>query len=344
MKISICIPQYNRINYLLKSLEIIAFQSYQNIEIIISDDFSTDDTEKQIKNIIPTYKYPIIYQKNDTNKGYDYNYRNCISMASGDYAFVIGNDDSIFGKQSIQYLVEFLINNNLPEIGFCNMIEESTGGTIINRSINSTVIGSGVEVALKYYSCFSFVGGLIYKKSTFDKYNTSKYDGSIYAQMYLGVYIIIKEAKLFSIHEPLVLKDIVLENEHRNSYKDTIAKKWKDYKVVDGGLPSVIHVLIAALKDSDQLTQQRVYLVFKRIYSITYPHWILDYKQNDALPEAFGLMVGLHPSKNNDLKILSLYFQIKIYLIYYLITLFSMLFPLFLYKPFKQRIYTFLKK
>lgn len=344
MKISICIPQYNRIKYLLKSLEIIAFQSYQNIEIVISDDFSTDDTEKQIKNIIPTYKYPIIYQKNDTNKGYDFNYRNCISIASGDYAFVIGNDDSIFGKQSIQYLVEFLINNNLPDIGFCNMIEESTGGTIINRSINSTVIGSGVEVALKYYSCFSFVGGLIYKKSTFDKYNTSKYDGSIYAQMYLGVYIIIKESRLFSIHEPLVLKDIVLENEHRNSYKDTIAKKWKDYKVVDGGLPSVIHVLIAALKDSDQLTQQRVYLVFKRIYSITYPHWILDYKQNDALPEAFGLIVGMHPSKNNNLKILSLYFQIKIYSIYYLITLFSMLFPLFLYKPFKQRIYTFLKK
>jgi glycosyltransferase involved in cell wall biosynthesis len=344
MKISICIPQYNRVKYLLKSLEIIAFQSYENIEIVISDDCSTDDTEEQIRSIIPTYKYPIIYHKNEINKGYDFNYRNCISLASGKYAFVIGNDDSIWGNNSIQYLVNFLNENNFPDIGFCNMIEESTGGTLINRAVTTKLIGTGVDVALKNYSCFSFVGGLIYKKDTFDKYNTSKYDGSIYAQMYLGVYIINTGAQLFSIHEPLVLKDIVLENEHRNSYKDTIAKKWKNYKVVDGGLPSVIHVLIGALNDSDQLTQQRVYSVFKRIYSITYPHWILDYKQNDALPEAFGLSVGMHPSKNNDLKILSLYFQIKIYLIYYLFTLFSMLFPVFVYKTFKQKIYSFLKK
>ena len=38
MKISICFPQYNRIAYLLKSLNLISKQSYDNIEIIISDD------------------------------------------------------------------------------------------------------------------------------------------------------------------------------------------------------------------------------------------------------------------------------------------------------------------
>lgn len=344
MKISICIPQYNRINYLLNSLERISHQNYDNIEIVISDDCSIDDTESQINRIKLLYKFPIVYHKNSVNKGYDFNYRNCISLASGDYTIVIGNDDSIFGNNSISFLVNFLIKNDYPDIGYCNMIEESTGGTFINRAINTKIIGKGVEVALKNYSCFSFVGGLIYKKSTFDKYNTSVYDGSIYAQMYLGVFMINSGAKLFSIHEPLVLKDIVLENEHRNSYRDTIAKKWKDFKVVDGGLPSVIHVLIGALKDSNQLTQQRVYSIFKRIYSITYPHWILDYKQNDALPEAFGLSVGMHPSKNKDFQILSFYYQIKIYLTYYLVTLFSISFPVFIYKIIKQNIYSFLKK
>ena len=110
MKISICIPQFNRIQYLLKSLEIITFQSYDNIEIVISDDCSTDDTEEQIKNIISKYKYPIIYHKNIKNRGYDFNYRNCISLATGDYAFVIGkiitgslyeklsNDPNLFDK------------------------------------------------------------------------------------------------------------------------------------------------------------------------------------------------------------------------------------------------------
>ncbi len=61
MKLSICIPQYNRINYLLESLLIIEDQTYPNIEIVISDDCSTDDTEERIKSLIPRHKYPIIF-------------------------------------------------------------------------------------------------------------------------------------------------------------------------------------------------------------------------------------------------------------------------------------------
>ena len=52
MKISICIPQYNRINYLLKSLSIIERQLYPDIEIVISDDCSTDDTRSADNGLI----------------------------------------------------------------------------------------------------------------------------------------------------------------------------------------------------------------------------------------------------------------------------------------------------
>lgn len=344
MKISICIPQYNRIEYLLKSLQIIEQQTYQNIEIIISDDCSTDDTEFKIKELIPRYKYPIKYYKNAINKGYDYNYRNCICLANGDYAFVIGNDDSIYGTDSISYLVKFLLDNNLPDIGYCNIYEESSGGTIIKRALATKIIGSGAEIALRNYSCFSFVGGLIYKKSTFEKYNTEKYDGSIYSQMYLGVYIITMGARLFSIETPLVLKDIVLENEHRDSYKDTIAKKWKDFKIVDGGLPSVVNVLLCALRDSNELTQKRIYSIFSRIYFITFPNWILDYKENGALPESFGLIIGLNPFKNKNFGLLNFLNQSKIFCLYLMSSLLSLFIPVFIYKKLKQRIYSLLKK
>jgi glycosyltransferase involved in cell wall biosynthesis len=125
MKISICIPQYNRINYLLRSLDIIKEQSYADIEIVISDDCSTDDTASRIAQLQQHYKYPIVFERNEKNMGYDRNYRKCIEMASGEYAFVIGNDDSINGADSISYLVTFLTENNFPDIGYCNMIEES---------------------------------------------------------------------------------------------------------------------------------------------------------------------------------------------------------------------------
>lgn len=344
MKISICIPQYNRINYLLRSLSIIEEQTYSDIEVVISDDCSIDDTEIRIKELSPKYKYPIVFSRNDKNEGYDRNYRKCIELATGDYAFVIGNDDSIYGKESIFFLVNFIKQNNYPDIGFCNMIEERTNNTYIQRAAVTKVLGAGADVATKYYSCFSFVGGLIYKKSTFYKFNTSKYDGSIFAQMYLGVLMIASGSSLFSIREPLVLKDILLEGKFRNSYRDRIAKKWKDFKIVDGGLPSVMNVLINALADAGALTQKRTLFIFKRMYSITYPHWILDYKENDALPEAIGLAAGMYPLKNRNLSLLTWYNRVFIVGIYSSTSIAALITPVFLFRKMKSFLYQYFKR
>lgn len=344
MKISICIPQYNRINYLLRSLKMIESQTYHNIEISISDDCSTDNTVEEIANLKKVYKYPIIFDRNAQNMGYDRNYRKCIEMATGDYAFVIGNDDSIYGNESIAWLVGFLKENNYPDVGFCNMIEERTGGTLIKRALKTTILGSGTQVALKNYSCFSFVGGLIYKRSTFLNFNTAKYDGSIYSQMYVGVYMIVNGAKLFSIVEPFVLKDLLLDGVFRKGYRDRISKKWSAFRVVDGGLPSVMNVLISALRDGDSLTQENAYFIFRRMYCVTYPHWILDYKENGALPEAFGLIVGLNPLRNKNYLILNTLNKTRVYFFYVVGSIFALLFPVFLFKRWKQKIYSFFKR
>lgn len=343
-KVSICIPQYNRINLLLRSLAIIERQTYPNIEISISDDCSTDNTVDEIGKLISIYKYPIVFDKNEKNLGYDRNYRKCIEMASGDYALVIGNDDSLVNDNDIQVLVNFLKMNNYPDIGFCNLIEERTGGTLIKRAMGSKVIGSGADVALQNYSCFSFVGGLIYKRETFLKYNTAKVDGSIYAQMYLGVHMIANGATLFSIEEAMVLKDMLLDGIFRKSYRDRIAKKWREFRIVDGGLPSVINVLIGALKDSETLTQKRTFHIFQRIYLITFPHWILDYKENGALPEAVGLIIGLNPRKNRNYQLLNTANKILVFLAYLSASILALLTPVFLFRKFKQRLYSFFKR
>ncbi|HRH49718.1 MAG TPA: glycosyltransferase family 2 protein [Panacibacter sp.] len=344
LKISICIPQYNRINYLLRSLKIIEAQQYPDIEIVISDDCSTDDTEVKIKELALGYRYPIIYDKNPVNFGYDRNYRKCIEMASGKYVIVIGNDDSLYGDDCIDLLVNFLKANQYPDIGFCNMIEERTGGTLIQRAQSTAILGNGAEVALHHYSCFSFVGGLIYKRETFLKYNTAAYDGSIYAQMYMGVFMIAKGVTLFSINNPLVLKDLLMDGVFRNSYRDRIAKKWKEYKVVDGGLPSVINVLISALSDAGEATQKRIKYIFRRIYSVTYPHWILDYKENGALPEAFGLVAGMNPLRNINYKKLNLHNRILLYILYISVSFFALITPIFIFKKLKTRLYRYFKK
>ncbi|RZJ51794.1 MAG: hypothetical protein EOO44_13790, partial [Flavobacterium sp.] len=111
-------------------------------------------------------------------------------MATGEYVIIIGNDDTINPGHDIGMLVRFLTANNFPEVGFCNFIEESTDNTFIERGQSTTVLGTGYMTAMRYYSCFSFVGGLIYKRNIFNQFNSDKHDGSIYAQMYMGCFMV----------------------------------------------------------------------------------------------------------------------------------------------------------
>ena len=344
LKISICIPQFNRIDYLLKSLRIIEWQTYPNVEIIVSDDCSTDDTEEKIKRLRLNYRYPIIYHRNEKNLGYDANYRKCIELATGDYCLVIGNDDSLNTTDSIEYLVEFLHQSGFPEIGFCNFVEDKNRKLIISRANQTGVLGTGYHTALKNYSCFSFVGGLIYKKSEFRKFNTSKHDGSIYAQMYLGCLMIASGCRLFSIEMPLVVKDLKGDEKLRKSYKDVIAKTWKNYRRVDGGLPSVINVLISAFRDANVLTQEIVYAIFKRIYTVTYAYWLLDYRTLGALPEAVGMTGGLLPTRNKNYGLLNLVNRSRILFYYFTFSVIGLTLPLFIYTRVKYKMYSYFKK
>ena len=50
--VSICIPTYNDARFLRESLDSIVNQTYSNKEIIVSDNVSTDETEKIVKEYV----------------------------------------------------------------------------------------------------------------------------------------------------------------------------------------------------------------------------------------------------------------------------------------------------
>lgn len=328
---------------MMKNLEIIARQSYSAIEVVVSDDCSSDTTREEINRLIPVYKFPLIYHRFEQNQGYDRNLRKSIELATGDYIIVVGNDDSINDAYDLSLLVSFLQLNQLPEIGFANFIEE--GNSEIYRRANQTVVlGSGVAIALKYYSCFSFVGGIIFRKDKFVEYNTDKYDGSIYSQIYLATLMVSSGCRLFSIAEPMVIKDIQLEEAHRNSYRDVLIRSWKDYRKTDGGLRSVIHVLTAALKDAGVSSQKWIYAIFRKIYFSTLPFWILDYKSNKAFPNSVSIMQGMHPPAVAEFGMLNLFNRLRIYLLYLFMSTGALVFPVFLFRKIKASVYNLVKK
>ncbi|NDK54521.1 glycosyltransferase family 2 protein [Pontibacter fetidus] len=343
MKISLCIPQYNRIQYLLKNLEVIVQQSYSDIEVIISDDCSTDDTEEQIKKLQFNYKYPLIYKKNKTNLGYDRNLRQSLELASGDYLFILGNDDTLTKTTVIEELALFLRNSNHPDVGFCNYSEFSNPKNITQRALSTGVVGNGLHIALKFYKSFSFVAGIIFKREKFLEVNTDKHDKSIYVQMYMASLIIAKGGSLFTIKEPLVSKDIIIENKIANSYRDTLARNIYEFKPADGGLPSVANVIVSSFEDAGFNKKDVAYKVLKGIYTTTYPFWLIDYRTNNALVSSLGLAVGLRPSQVSTAKLLKKDDLLKIYFLYSIFTTVGLFTPTFIFKKFKSYVYRKIK-
>ena len=94
MKISICIPTYNRASYLANCLNsLISCRSWSklNFEVCVSDNNSTDATEDVVRKA-QSY-IDIKYHKNIRNFGRVRNYLNVVTMADGDFIWLIGDDD-----------------------------------------------------------------------------------------------------------------------------------------------------------------------------------------------------------------------------------------------------------
>jgi hypothetical protein len=266
-----------------------------------------------------------------------------MELATGDYCFILGNDDSLYFPEALSFLAGFLQKNNYPELGFCNMTEASDPDKVFTRASETKVIGTGTDIAFSYYSCFSFVGGLVFKKSAFDQFNTDKHDGSVYVQMYLSTVMISSGLRLFSIYETMVLKDLQIDGRKSNAYTDKIAKSRKEFREEQGGLPAVIDVLISGFRDAGVLTDKLVKKIFRHIYFYTYTNWVIEYKGKGSVWAAFGLVKGLYPKKVKNFNLLRSMGRVEILSRYYFCTVAGLLFPYFLFSKLKNRLYAYAK-
>jgi len=93
--VSIGIPTYNRADsYLKEALESALAQNYDNLEIIVSDNQSTDDTEAVVQSYAdPGIRY--FRQENAISPNDNFNF--CLEQARGDYFLLLHDDDKIDG-------------------------------------------------------------------------------------------------------------------------------------------------------------------------------------------------------------------------------------------------------
>ena len=82
--VSICIPSYNHEKYVAETIVSVILQDYQNIELIIIDDCSEDNSDVIINSFVDKCKARFLrfeYYKNTENKGISYNLNQAIKWS-----------------------------------------------------------------------------------------------------------------------------------------------------------------------------------------------------------------------------------------------------------------------
>lgn len=141
--VSICIPTYNGTKYLEECLNSAINQTYKNIEILIVDDNSIDNTWKIISSYLALDKRIRAY-KNDKNEGLVNNWNKCLELATGEWIKFLFQDDRLTND-----CIETMINetNSAPIVVskrdyiFENGIDEEKKGYYKNEVITFEKLG-----------------------------------------------------------------------------------------------------------------------------------------------------------------------------------------------------------
>jgi len=131
-KVSVCIPTYNRSTMLREAVESVLLQTFQDFELVISDNASDDETTEVARSFNDKR---IRHVRNAHNIGHRKNWNRCLTVASGEYMTILPDDDLMM-PDNLEAKVDVLANN--PEVGLVHskyhLIDSE--GTIIEEDTN----------------------------------------------------------------------------------------------------------------------------------------------------------------------------------------------------------------
>ena len=188
--ISVIIPVYNAEKYLSRCLESVCNQTYQNLEIILIDDGSTD-ASGELCDCFATYDNRIhIIHKN--NNGVSAARNNGLTFCAGDYISFVDADDFIV-PEMVETLLQALTEFN-ADISACGFKQEMEPGKFeINWEKEGTTEINGIEqisclLSNRFFTCS--IWGKLYRKESIAsiRFNTNY----SYYEDYLFLYELMK--------------------------------------------------------------------------------------------------------------------------------------------------------
>jgi len=189
--VSICIPTANRAKFLQQSLPTICGQKYAPIEIVISDNASTDGTERFCRELAENDPR-VRYVRQPVNLGIWGNHNACIELARGPLLCIF-HDDDIYEPDIVGEYVEFMQAH--PNVGVvCSdfSLIDDEGRTIANRQFGATRAMPGetlIEQTLRSGRSSVAVSGAMMRRSAIGdlRFTTSQAMGFADFVMWFGM-------------------------------------------------------------------------------------------------------------------------------------------------------------
>lgn len=173
--VSYCLFTYNQEKYIEKCLSSALAQTYSPLEIIVSDDFSSDNTFEIVKKIKREYEGPhkIIINRNEKNLGIGPHVSKIIyDLSKGEYCVLIGGDD-ISKKNHVATAVAYIEGKfkDFNMLDFNANIIDSNGDFIKKIKLNYDYKQVKLVDFLKANKLESFAPGRIIKRNFFKSFD-----------------------------------------------------------------------------------------------------------------------------------------------------------------------------
>ncbi len=164
-KISVIVAVYNTEKYVERCLNSLLNQTYQNLEIIVVEDDSTDNSKEVLKKYSHNDKVKLIYNKK--NSGLSYSRNVGLENATGSYIGYIDSDDYV-DLDYYEKLMQSIIDSK-AEIAICDIkvVDEDTNTEVISRCCNNDefTVYNVVDNGLAASAC-----NKLFKKELISKY------------------------------------------------------------------------------------------------------------------------------------------------------------------------------
>ncbi|MDE6607115.1 MAG: glycosyltransferase [Lachnospiraceae bacterium] len=231
-KVSICIPTYNNLDQVMHLISSINEQTYQDIEIIITDDSTNSEIADWIGKQETIKKLPCLqkcrYQHNKKPLGHIFNWNEALKLAKGEYIKIMFSDDWFTYKDSLEKFIKLLEDKPEAALAFCGSMQVSEKDSYARCAGEEFIAGftkdyrhliTGDEIgapsAVIYRACDCY----------FDERSTFASD------VFLFMRILKKNSSFAYTTEPLVSIG-VHDNQYTCDFKEIDSRKLADYEIL----------------------------------------------------------------------------------------------------------------